>query len=121
MTDDIDPRSRGGMSKNMGAWITYDQHLSQSINDILTTPKGSRVMRREYGSDLFNLIDQPQNAVTILRYFVAIADAIDKWEPRVVLQRIKLAQASGGQVIFELYWSLKGQATGLSYQQQVIL
>jgi hypothetical protein len=32
-------------------------HLKQSIIDILTTPIGSRVMRRDYGSRLFELVD----------------------------------------------------------------
>jgi len=31
-------------------------HLNQSIRDILTTPIGSRVMRRQYGSRLFDLM-----------------------------------------------------------------
>lgn len=116
-----DHRSKGGMEKNIGQWLGYYQHISQSVSDILTTPKGSRVMRRDYGSDLFALIDQPMNQMTFMRYFSAIAEALDKWEPRIVLQRIKLAQADAGKVIFELNWLLKGQADTSSYQQTVAL
>lgn len=114
----VDARSRGGMGKANGQWLGYYPHISQSISDILTTPKGSRVMRREYGSDVFELTDQPQNQSTFTRYFSAIAEAIDRWEPRVVLQRIKLVKSEGGKAAFELYWSLKGQAD-TSYQQVV--
>lgn len=34
-------------------------HLRQSITDILSTPIGSRIMRREYGSRLFKRVDVP--------------------------------------------------------------
>ncbi|WP_412057361.1 GPW/gp25 family protein [Bartonella sp. DGB2] len=37
-------------------------HLRQSLIDILMTAKGSRVMRRAYGSDVARLLDQPVNA-----------------------------------------------------------
>ena len=45
-----------GMARTSGAILTGDAHLAQSVADILTTPIGSRVMRREYGSLLFELV-----------------------------------------------------------------
>lgn len=44
-----------GTSRLTGRVIDQDAHLTQSITDILTTPKGSRVMRRDYGSRLADL------------------------------------------------------------------
>lgn len=38
-------------------------HIRQLMSDILQTPVGYRVIRREYGSLIFKLIDRPQNAV----------------------------------------------------------
>nr|VFK47168.1 MAG: hypothetical protein BECKTC1821D_GA0114238_104214 [Candidatus Kentron sp. TC] len=38
-----------GMSAFTGKHFSDIAHLRQSITDILTTPIGSRVMRREYG------------------------------------------------------------------------
>lgn len=49
-----------GMSRSTGRTITDAEHISQSVSDILRTPVGSRVMRREYGSLLSAMIDQPQ-------------------------------------------------------------
>ncbi|MGV6379234.1 GPW/gp25 family protein, partial [Escherichia coli] len=37
------------------------EHLKQSVRDILITPLASRVMRREYGSLVPDLIDEPMN------------------------------------------------------------
>jgi hypothetical protein len=49
-----------GMNRNTGLGISDTEHISQSMRDILLTPVGSRVMRREYGSLLSALIDMPQ-------------------------------------------------------------
>lgn len=48
-----------GMSRNDGQVIADTDHLRQSVRDILLTPQGSRLARREYGSLLSALIDQP--------------------------------------------------------------
>ncbi len=37
-----------GMNANTGKELEGIEHLKQSIIDILTTPIGSRVMRRDY-------------------------------------------------------------------------
>lgn len=65
-------------------------HIQQSIADIITTPVGTRVMRRDYGSVLPELIDQPLNEKTILRLYAATAIAIMRWEPRFSLTAVQL-------------------------------
>ncbi|MBM7357398.1 UNVERIFIED_ORG: phage baseplate assembly protein W [Enterobacter sp. JUb101] len=46
------------MNSQTGLSISEADHIMQSVRDILVTPVGSRVMRREYGSLLSALIDQ---------------------------------------------------------------
>ena len=48
-----------GMSRIKGTSLSEKEHLQQSVADILTTPIGSRVMRRDYGSNIPFLIDHP--------------------------------------------------------------
>lgn len=80
-----------GLNKNTGQNITTtDAHIRQSIGDILTTPLGSRVMRRDYGSALPDLIDAPLNDKTTLRLYAATAAAIMRWEPRFKISAIAL-------------------------------
>lgn len=79
-----------GMNATTGAALDGDEHLEQSIADILTTPIGSRVMLREYGSDIPALIDQPMNAVTRQKVYAATATALARWEPRIRLTRVTL-------------------------------
>jgi phage baseplate assembly protein W len=90
-----------GMDRNTGAPLDGTAHLAQSIGDILTTPLGSRVMRRDYGSMLFDLIDQPLNPATRLLIFASTAIALRQWEPRIRLRRVGLhtASAEGRAVI----------------------
>lgn len=73
-------------------------HLRQSVRDILTTPLGSRVMRRTYGSRLFDLVDNPLNETTLVEMFAATAEALVKWEPRLIVQRVQARTVETGKV-----------------------
>ena len=87
-----------GMDRFTGAPQDGIEHLAQSIGDILTTPIGSRGHRRDYGSMLFELIDQPLNAATRLLAYAATAAAIRRWEPRFRLTRVRIDAGAEGQV-----------------------
>ena len=77
-----------GMSTTTGRAIGTLEHIRQSIGDILATPVGTRVMRREYGSLLPYLIDAPMDQATVIDIIHASAGAIARWEPRVLVDRI---------------------------------
>ncbi|MCW9041744.1 MAG: GPW/gp25 family protein [Pseudopelagicola sp.] len=91
------------MNRHTGRQIDGAAHLAQSIHDILTTPKGSLVMLRDYGSDLPDVIDQPLNGETMIEAYLATAEALDLWEPRIDLARIELVATRPGYAEFELY------------------
>jgi len=80
-----------GLNKHSGHAIDELAHIQQSVADVLTTPLGSRLMRRDYGSEIPALIDQPLNGATRLRVMAATATALKKWEPRIRAQRVTLA------------------------------
>jgi len=85
------------MNRHTGAWTDSElAHLRQSIEDILTTPVGSRVMRRDYGSRLPELLDAPLNRAGILDVIAATAEALARWEPRLKLKRVRVFPATGG-------------------------
>lgn len=83
-----------GTNSTTGKPLDGIAHLRQSIRDILTTPLGSRVMRRTYGSRLFDLIDNPLNDGTIMEIFAATAEALLRWEPRLQVQRVQARSLS---------------------------
>jgi phage baseplate assembly protein W len=96
-----------GMNCGTGRTVTDRAHLAQSIADILMTPLGSRVMRREYGSQLVDLIDWPLNNATKLQAFAATAMALMRWEPRIRLSSVQLSLGtSPGEAILDLVGTL---------------
>ena len=91
-----------GTDSATGKYLQGIDHLRQSIRDILTTPIGSRVMRREYGSRIYELVDAPMNRATLLELYVATAEALAQWEPRFLLTSVKATEASPGHIILSL-------------------
>ena len=82
-------------------------HLAQSIADILTTPIGTRVMRPDYGSNIPRLIDQPMNKGWKLKVFAAAASALDKWEPRIRLDKVAVIAIGAGYIEISLDYIIR--------------
>lgn len=91
-----------GMNRNDGQSITDTDHLRQSVRDILLTPQGSRLARREYGSLLSALIDQPQNPALRLQIMSAVYVALSRWEPRLTLDSIVISSDFDGSMMVDL-------------------
>lgn len=91
-----------GMNRETGQALSGIGHLRQSIRDILTTPVGSRVMRRDYGSRLLALVDAPLNDGVLAEIYAATAEALQRWEPRLRLTRVRATHAGEGQVSIDL-------------------
>ncbi|PRW82816.1 baseplate assembly protein, partial [Pseudomonas simiae] len=77
--------------RHTGGAISEREHISQAITDILTTRIGTRVMRREYGSLVPELVDHPFNDVNRLRVYAATVMALMRWETRISLSRVQFA------------------------------
>lgn len=91
------------INKNYGQTLeTEEQSIQQSIDDIVSTPIGSRIMRREYGSLIPDLIDQPINDILILKCYSAIYTAILRWEDRINVSQILNTQVKENGLIFDL-------------------
>jgi uncharacterized protein len=90
-----------GMDRRTGAPLSDDDHIRQSVHDILTTPIGSRVMLREYGSDLPNLVDKPMNELFAVEIHASTSLAIERWEPRITFTQARISrdQATGRAII----------------------
>ena len=91
------------MSRHTGLNIEKETNqISQAIQDILTTPIGSRVMRRTYGSLLPIMIDAPFNEITRLQLYAATATALIQWENRINLELISIDILDQGKFILDL-------------------
>ena len=86
------------MDRNTGKLLSGTDHIRQSIVDILTTPLGTRVMLPEYGSKLFDLVDNPTDPSLAMRIIMESAGAIARWEPRVRIDRINVLAVDIGKI-----------------------
>lgn len=61
-------------------------------------------MRRDYGSRLFDLIDNPTNQETLVEMYAATAEALQAWEPRLRVLRVQVQsfEVSGGKIAIDL-------------------
>lgn len=105
-----------GTDATTGKALEGIDHLRQSIRDILTTPVGSRAMRRDYGSRLLQLVDAPMNRATLLDIYAATVDALAKWEPRFRVTNVAASSAEPGSVTLQVTgeYVLDGQTVTLA-------
>lgn len=91
------------INKNNGQSITSEQEsINQSLQDITTTPIGSRIMRREYGSLVFELLDQPINDSLVLKCYSALYTAISRWEKRIIISQIVMSGVKENGLVFDI-------------------
>lgn len=107
------------MNATTGRRMSLADHISQSIRDILTTPIGSRVMRRPYGSLVPSLVDQPATPSNLLRLQAAAVQAIMRWEPRTTVRRARAVLGEAGQCT--LYLERLDQGAFAATQQTVTI
>lgn len=91
------------MNRDTGRTMTSErEHIAQCVGDILTTPVGTRVMRRDYGSHIHTLVDQPGHAPNVLRLIAAATDAVERWETRVRVERGAVTVGFDGRAVLGL-------------------
>jgi uncharacterized protein len=77
-------------------FVESAQSVEAAVRMVLTTPKGSRFMLPQYGSDLPYLLFEPCDETTGMRATVYATEAVNTWIPRVrqVRARYELVPAS---------------------------
>lgn len=100
-----------GMNRQTGKVCQGVDHLEQSIDDILGTPVGTRIGRRDYGSLVPAQLDQPNNELGRARIFAAAALALLRQEPRARVARVSL---SPGDNPHEVVLTVTGRRTDLA-------
>ncbi len=64
---------------------SHDANIAQSIEIILRTAKGERVMRPDFGCGLHELVFAVANTATASRAEEEVRAALIRWEPRIEL------------------------------------
>jgi len=82
-----------GMDATTGKPLSGVAHLAQRIGQILSTPVGTRLIYRDFGSLWQELIDQPTNAAAAHLLRAATALAIQTWETELTVTKVTLSGA----------------------------
>jgi len=65
------------------ALVAYEEDIRQSIQIILATNPGERVMRPEFGAGLRDFVFEPADLSTIQRLRTRVQESLIDWEPRI--------------------------------------
>lgn len=66
-----------------------DEKVRQSIWIILRTSPGERVYRPTFGCRLSELAFAPLNSETLLQIRIYVTEALEVWEPRIILDAVR--------------------------------
>jgi uncharacterized protein len=94
------------------ATVVENDSVRQAILLLISTIPGERVMRPDYGCDLFRLIFSPNDDTTAGLAIHYIRQAIERWEPRIDIESLDASPNAEdpGRLEIELYYSLRATA-----------
>lgn len=70
------------------ATVAYEDDIRQSLQIILATNPGERVMRPEFGAGLRDFVFEPADLSTLHRIETRVREALIDFEPRVDVMRV---------------------------------
>lgn len=75
-------------SRGAIAMVSYEEDIRQSIQIILATNPGERVMRPDFGAGLRDFVFEPADLTTINRVSTRVRESLIDFEPRISLQNV---------------------------------
>jgi phage baseplate assembly protein W len=99
---------RGGI-----ALARDETDIEQAIELILATAPGERPMRPEFGCGVHDFVFDSIDATTVGKMELAIRDALDRWEPRVVVETVEfnLDEVADGRLIIDIGYRVRATNT----------
>ena len=91
------------------AMSTATDGIDASLRVVLLTAPGERVMRPLFGCRIWELMFEPINANTLGLMGEAVREAVGRWEPRVVVEDVRVEPDHGdvGQVLIYIDYLVK--------------
>ena len=92
-----------------------EENIRQSIEVILMTGKGERVMRPEFGCGLKNYIYEMMDYGTIIRIEKEVRDALNQWEPRITDVNVTVTSDEARDNVMLIHISYRVRITNNPY------
>src|SRR5688572_14592904 len=95
---------RGGI-----ALASDETDVDQAIQLILSTAKGERPMRPEFGCGVHDFVFDTIDAGTVGRLETEVRRALDRWEPRIVVEEVDfdMSRMDDGQLLIHIGYRLR--------------
>jgi Bacteriophage baseplate protein W len=94
------------MDRETGKEITGLAEIEQAVDEVLDTVPGDRIMRADYGSEIFELVDRGMDSSGTARVTQAVADALRRFEPRVKVSKV-VSEGSAGELRQTIYGTVR--------------
>jgi uncharacterized protein len=72
------------------ATVSFEEDIRQSLQIILATNPGERVMRPEFGAGLRDFVFEPADLTTIHRIQIRVQESLIDWEPRITVNAVNV-------------------------------
>jgi uncharacterized protein len=79
--------------------VRAEEDINQSLNILLSTSLGERVMQPAYGCDLHDYLFEPLNSSVIGFIRNLVTNAILFYEPRIIAEKIEVTAADSFDII----------------------
>ena len=91
------------------ALASGEQDIDQAIELILSTAPGERPMRPEFGCGVHDFVFDTIDAATVGRLETEIRNALDRWEPRIEVQKVDfdLDHMGDGQLLIQIDYRVR--------------
>src|SRR5215210_679936 len=95
---------RGGI-----ALARDENDIEQAIELILATAPGERPMRPEFGCGVHDYVFDSIDATTVGLMEEAIREALDRWEPRIVVEKVdfNLDEVGEGRLLIDIGYRVR--------------
>jgi len=95
---------RGGI-----ALARDETDIEQAIELILATAPGERPMRPEFGCGVHDYVFDSIDATTVGLMEEAIREALDRWEPRIVVEKVdfNLDEVAEGRLLIDIGYRVR--------------
>jgi len=88
----------------------YEENIKESIQIILETAKGERIMRPNFGCGIHDFVFETINASTLGQIESSVRDALDIWEPRIEIITVNAnpeRESSTGKLLINIQYLVR--------------
>lgn len=89
--------------------VSLEEDIMQAILIILMTRKGERVMRPDFGCNIYDYAFDTTDYTTLIQMENAVRDALIRWEPRITEIKVHIddSQKQEGTLLIEINYRVR--------------